>query len=312
MRRIHDDEVFVDVDVVRELVDAHFPAWAGLPISPIASEGTDHNIYRLGSDLAIRWPRRPSAIGQLAREARWLPTLASHLPLAVPEIVAVVNPNDQSIGYPQMWCPWGITRWIDGAPLGAHEADEAVAADLGHWVQALGTVRATRTPELEPRPGGRGAPLGTRDSQTRTAIDAIGDEFDATILHAIWDDARVAPPWDQPPRWVHGDLYPGNLLIKDGRIAAVIDFGCMGVGDPAVDAMVGWTAFGPDARAIFRRAGGFDDFTWRRGRGWALSWCAVYLPYYRTHDTVNIPEGVIVARRALGRIIDDYRTPWCY
>ncbi|MEU1051447.1 aminoglycoside phosphotransferase family protein [Streptomyces sp. NPDC005876] len=252
----------IDTALVRHLVDTQFPRWAGLPLTPVDPAGSDHVIHRLGEELSVRLPRHPGAVGQAAKELRWLPRLAPHLPLAVPEPVAVGEPG---LGYP--W-PWAVSRWLDGevATVEALAGSAAAAGELARFLTAL-----QGCPPAAPHPDLTGRPLSDRDRATRAAIAGTAGVFDAAAATALWDAALAAPGWDRPPVWFHGDFHTGNLLTAGGRLGAVIDFGELGVGDPARDLMIAFTLMSPGSRAVFRETLGVDDATWLRGRGWALA-----------------------------------------
>ncbi|MFF7339895.1 aminoglycoside phosphotransferase family protein [Streptomyces sp. NPDC008163] len=260
------DRPAIDTPLVRRLVDSQFPQWAGLPLERLAQAGSDHVIHRLGRDLSVRLPRHAGAIGQARKELTWLPRLAPHLPLAVPEPVAVGEPG---LGYP--W-PWAVTRWLDGEPatVEALEDSEETAVALAGFLTALQRFEADGLP-LTPGIDRTADSLHSRDHATRAAISALDGVFDAGAMTKLWDAALEAPAWDRPPVWVHGDFHTGNLLTRDGRLSAVIDFGGFGLGDPACDLMIAHTLLSADSRAAFRAALGPDDATWTRGRGWALA-----------------------------------------
>jgi aminoglycoside phosphotransferase (APT) family kinase protein len=173
--------------------------------------------------------------------------------------------------------PWSVYRWLDGAnPVaGAVQKPRALAADLAAFVTALRGIETRGGP-----PNHRGVPLAERDTPTRDALARLTGRIDTTAVTALWEEALRAPGHTQPPAWAHGDLMPGNVLVQDGRLTAVIDFGCVGVGDPAVDLIVAWNLLPASARAAFREAVGADDAEWARGRGWALSISLIQLPYY--------------------------------
>ncbi len=258
--------------LVRRLVDTQFPEWAGLPLTRLAPAGSDHVIHRLGDELSVRLPRHAGAIGQAAKEAEWLPRLAPHLPLAIPVPVAVGEPG---FGYP--W-PWAVSRWLDGevatveALSGSHEAAVELAGFLTALHRFAGPTDVT------------GRPLATRDTATRAAIGQVGAVFDGAALTELWDAALAAPARSGPPVWCHGDFHTGNLLTTGGRLSAVIDFGELGVGDPACDLMIAFTLLSAGPRATFRAALGVDEATWTRGRGWAL---ATGLNAYVTYAAVD-------------------------
>jgi aminoglycoside phosphotransferase (APT) family kinase protein len=271
---VHADEVATDASLVRRLLATQLPHWADLTIERVPSAGTDNAIYRLGDDMAVRLPRTKWADGQVEREQRWLPRLAPHLPLAIPTQLAV---GVQGEGYP--W-KWAVYRWLEGDNA-THERIPDLgqaATDLARFIAALQRI----DPTGGPREGrSRGVPLADRDGPTRDAIAALHGVLDTDAVTSHWEEALRAPVWPGPVVWLHGDLNEGNLLARDGRLSAVVDFGTMAVGDPACDLMVAWTLLSADTREVFRAALPFDDATWMRGRGWALSWALIVLPYYK-------------------------------
>ena len=271
---MHADEVATDASLVRRLLATQLPQWADLAIERVPSAGTDNAIYRLGDDMAVRLPRIRSAIGQVEREQRWLPRLAPHLPLEIPTQIAMGIPGE---GYP--WT-WAVYRWLEGDNATRDRiADLGQAAmDLARFIAALQRI----DPTGGPREGrSRGVPLAERDGPTRDAIAALHGLVDTDAVTSAWEEALRAPAWPGPGVWLHGDLNEGNMLARAGRLSAVVDFGTMAIGDPACDLMVAWTLLSDDARDVFREALRFDDATWVRGRGWALSWALIVLPYYR-------------------------------
>ena len=272
---MHADEVATDASLVRRLLAGQFPDWSDLRIERVPSAGTDNAIYRLGDDMAVRLPRISWATGQVEREHRWLPRLAPHLPLGIPTPLAMGDPAE---GYP--W-RWSVYRWLDGENATADRLDLRQAAiDLARFIAALQRIDATGGP-LAGVERSRGVPLAARDAETRAAIAALRDTLDTNAATTEWKAALRAPAWPGRGVWLHGDLNEGNLLAQNGRLSAVIDFGTMAVGDPACDLMAAWTLFTAESRAVFRAALPFDDAAWSRGRGWALSWALIVLPYYR-------------------------------
>jgi aminoglycoside phosphotransferase (APT) family kinase protein len=238
-RKMHADEVDIDAPLVRRLIAAQFPRWAALPIEPIDSAGTDNAIYRLGRDMAARLPRVGSAARQLDKEHEWLPRLAPRLPFATPVPRARGGPGE---GYP--WS-WSVSAWLEGEDaMVARVGDPRQAAtDLARVVAALQRIDTAGGPPPGAHNFGRGVPLAQRDDPTREAIRALGGVIDGAAVTAAWDAALRAPAWRGPPVWIHGDLSAGNLLFVEGRLSAVIDFGGLGVGDPACDLMIAWTLF---------------------------------------------------------------------
>ena len=270
---MHVDEIGTDTALVRRLLAGQFPQWADLTIDLVESYGTDHDIYRLGDDLAARLPRIGWATKQAAKEAEWLPKLAPHLPLAVPVQLASGHPAE---GYP---FTWSVYEWLPGENAnGAIEDLEQAAVDLAAFVRALRQVDANGA---HPRPtGSRGGPLGELNEGVRASIVQLGDRIDGAATVRSWEESLNAPAWDGEEVWVHGDLLPGNLLAVDGRLSAVIDFGCLNVGDPACDLQPAWNVFAGESRARYRAELEVDDASWLRGRGWALFQAVVALPYY--------------------------------
>lgn len=293
---MHADEIETDAALVQRLLAEQFPQWAGLPVEPVVSSGTDHAIYRLGDRLAARLPRIWWATRQATLEAEWLPKLAPHLPLALPVPLAMGEPG---AGYPYHW---SVVEWLPGANAGGAAYDlEQAAVDLAAFVTAL---RRIPTAGAHARlPHSRGCPLAENDAQVRHAVAELGDRIDAAAALHCWDEALNAPPWNSAEVWVHGDLLPGNLLVVDGRLSAVIDFGSLNVGDPACDLQPAWNLFAGASRQRFRAALAVDDAAWLRGRGWVLYQAVVALPYY--WDTN--PGMVRQASHALAQVLADSR-----
>lgn len=293
--RMHADEMAVSADLVRRLLVRQFPQWAALPLAPVESTGTDNAIFRLGDRLAMRIPRRASAAAQVAKECTWLPRLAPHLPLAVPAPLAQGEPDEE---YP--W-PWSITPWFAGEPPEPdHLGDPRQAGtDMARFIAALERIGTLGGPPPGDHNFRRGVLLAERDHTTRTAVRELDGQLDTAAVTAAWDTAVHAPAWPGPPRWIHGDLLPGNLLAAEGRICAVIDFGGLAVGDPACDLMVAWTLFSGESRQAFRTALPVDDATWERGRGWALSWALIFIPYYVNTN----PAAVRLAWRTVNEVL---------
>lgn len=300
--KIHADEVETDGSLVVRLIAAQFPQWAGLPVRPVPSGGTDNALYRLGDELAVRLPRIHWAVGQVEKEQQWLPRLAPHLPLAIPVPLAVGQPDE---GYP--WS-WSVCRWLDGENAATERIRDLceAATDLARFVVALQRIDTTGGPPPGQHNFLRGVPLSARDAEARAALSALSsltDEVDSGAATEAWEAALRVPEWHDPPVWIHGDLQPGNLLAVRGRLSAVIDFGGLGIGDPACDLMVAWSLFSGKSRQVFRDALPVDDATWARGRGWALLIGLLALPYYLKTS----PPMVRYARRLLTETLADYQ-----
>ena len=263
-------EVDIDAGLVRRLLAAQFPHWAGLPVRAMPGAGWDNVIYRLGADLAVRLPRRLIGAEQVSKQHRWLPVLAGRLPLAIPVVAGQGVPGE---GYP--W-RWSITSWLPGQIAGHCPGIDLLtaAARLAGFIAALRAVDLAGGPVSEFR-----RDLASRDRLVTGAIEALDDAPHRAAVIRAWRRALAAPAWDGPPVWMHGDLHPANLLATNGQLSGVLDFGLLGVGDPAVDLMVAWTFLSAPARHAFRTALPADDATWERGRGWALDLglrCAAY------------------------------------
>jgi aminoglycoside phosphotransferase (APT) family kinase protein len=289
---MHRDEVTVDEAGVRRLLAAAFPDWADLPLKAVEPRGTDNWLYRLGGELVVRLPCRERTVATLVRERTWLPRLAGRLPLEIPLPLAAGKPG---AGFP---FTWSVYRWLEGEnAIVAPVTDLArAAADLAALLEALHRV----DPDDGPGPGEenffRGAPLVTFDPRVRADLARLRDEIDVEAATAVWEEGVRAPRPEGPPVWVHGDLDRRNLLTRQGRLAAVVDFGCLGVGDPACDVAVAWKVLSPETREIFRGAFSVDDATWARARGWALSQALGALAYYTPETN---PVLVAEARRWL-------------
>lgn len=291
---MHADEIHTDAALVHRLLTRQFPQWTGLPVTPVPSYGTDHDVYRLGWNLGVRLPRIGWAGGQAAKEAEWLPRLAPHLPLAVPTPVALGRPDH---AYPFIWA---VHEWLPGENANGTLRDlEPAAVELAGFIRALRGVDTTGAP---PRlPGTRGGPLAERDEHVRRAIAELSGRIDGAAALRSWEQSLAAPGWDGAEVWGHGDLLPGNLLVLDGRLSAVIDFGGLNVGDPACDLQPAWNLFPGDIRRAFLAELEGDDAMRLRGRGWALSQALIALPYYWETN----PGIVTQATRALNLVLAD-------
>jgi len=285
---LHTDELAIDLSLVRDLVDRALPTRAALQLSRLASSGSSNALFRLGDELLVRLPRQPGGSSTIDKEARWVPEIGPLLPVPVPDVVAIGEP---AFGYPERW---SVVRWLHGdvppavglkTPVAPSRG--SLARELADVIAALGRIDvpqdALRDPALR---WYRGEPLATRDAETRGHIEACraipGLALDLDATRQVWEDAMTLPGVDRPapPRWYHGDLLAENLLVRDGRLAAVLDFGGLGVGDPTVDLIAGWEVLDASAREVFRTSLGLDEATWLRGRAWALSIAVMTLPYY--------------------------------
>ncbi len=295
---MHADEFAIDIDLVHSLLAAQHPQWAHLPLRAVTSAGTDNALFRLGETMVVRMPRIAAAAPLIEKEWRHLPSFSA-LPLQVPEPLAIGAPG---CGF--AW-PWSVYRWLEGDPVSTQcvAQSEQAAQALAGFILALRKIEIRGAPLSGAQNNGRGVPLGRRNHLTLTAIDTLSDEFDAREILGAWRACCAAPPWTAQPVWLHGDIHAGNLLARDNRITAVIDFGLCGVGDPACDLMVAWSLFEGNARRSFRDALGDDEPTWVRGQGWALSVALIALAYYRASNQTLSD----MSRRAINAVLTDFR-----
>jgi aminoglycoside phosphotransferase (APT) family kinase protein len=251
-------------------------------------------MYRLGDDMAIRLPRVPEAggLGPIL-EHGVLPRLARFLPVPVPELIGLGRPMAD---YP---CSWGVMSWIDGetAVEGRLAEPGLLASDLAEFLKALWKVDLA-----DGIPASGGLPLATRHEFTLDAIEQLQGLIDTDTARSIWDDALQLPPWSGPDTWIHGDLMPGNVLTRNGRLAAVIDFDSAGLGDPSRDLIIAWMLLPAHVRPAFHRAVGVDDAAWLRGRARALSIALGHLDYYKDLNAVMADN----ARYTIREVFDDY------
>ncbi|MDJ0533892.1 MAG: aminoglycoside phosphotransferase family protein [Xenococcaceae cyanobacterium MO_207.B15] len=279
---------------MRHLLTSQFPQWANLAIKPVLSAGTDNAIFRLGHDMSVRLPRIDWAQAQVDKEHEWMPRLAPHLPLAIPLPLAKGEPDEK---YPYNW---SVYKWLKGENASIEQLLDPcqTAIELAQFITALQQID-TRGGPLAEEHNLRGVPLKTRDKVTRESIATLKDTIDTNAAFAVWEEALQALEWNNKPVWFHGDLLIGNLLFERGRLSAVIDFGGLGVGDPACDLMIAWSLFSGESRKVFRESLKVDDATWARGRGQALSQAVIFIPYYLNTN----PIGVGYARKMIKEIL---------
>lgn len=286
----------IDAALVGRLVAGQFPRWAHLPVRPVAVSGWDNRTFRLGDEMSVRLPSAERYVAQVTKEHRWLPRLAPHLPLSIPMPLAMGEPTSE---YP--W-PWSVYRWLSGTTAAVDRISDLsrFGTDLGEFLVALRGI----DPTSGPRPGHRQilrvGRLQTQDTEMRRAIDLVKNEIDASLALDVWNAALDAPE-HRTPTWIHGDLTPNNLLVDDGRLAAVIDFGCSGVGDPAIDLEIAWGEFG-ECRDAFRANAQVDDATWARARGWKL-WGSVRGLAEGLRTDADWVEG---SRRVIEEVLNDH------
>lgn len=284
--KLHDDEVDIDAALVERLLAAQFPRWAGLPVRVVERSGTDNVTFRVGDELAVRLPRTARNQGQVEQDLTWMPRLAPYVSLPIPEPLELGQPTED---YP---FSWGVYRWLPGAPFDAGSIDRVRAArDLAGFVRTLRAVDTTGAPLPDGDPFSRGTPLAPRDGLFREALDQLKEHFDVGRVTAAWEESLAADTWDGPPRWIHGDLMSGNLLVADGKLSAVIDFATARAADPAGDVLPAWWLFEGESRQAYRVALEVDEATWLRARGWALSLEIIAIPYYLDRRPGTLADG---------------------
>jgi len=287
----------IDATLVKQLIRAQFPQWAELPVAPVENGGWDNRTFRLGDSLSVRLPSALPYVVQVEKEHRWLPVLGPHLPLPIPVPLGLGAPG---AGYP--W-PWSIYGWLDGKPASAAPVGDLdrFAADLAHFLVALRSIDARNGPVAGSHNFHRGGSLMVYDTETRGSIARLADMIDVTLAREVWETA-LTTSWQGPAAWVHGDVAETNLLVKEGRLSAVVDFGCAGVGDPSCDLVIAWTFLDPASREEFRAAVALDPATWKRARGWAIWKALITLVQLRDTD----PNQAKKARQIIHDIVDDH------
>lgn len=260
-----DNNGLIDADLVHRLVASQFPQWAHLSIKPVKQSGWDNRTFHLGEAMLVRLPSAACYSPQAQKEFYWLPKLAPHLPVSIPHPLALGTPNKE---YP--W-HWSIYQWLEGETLTSEQGTDLcqVARDLAQFLVALRQIDSTEGPVAGPHNFYRGGALALYDAQTQEAIALLGAMIDTKAVTAVWKRA-LSSSWEGSPVWVHGDVAVGNVLVKERRLTAVIDFGCMGTGDPACDGAIAWTFFKGESRKTFFNELFFDNATVDRARGWAL------------------------------------------
>jgi len=288
--------VVIDDTLARRLVSTQFPQWADLPVQPVTPGGWDNRTFRLGEHLTMRLPSAAAYAAQVEKEHRWLSRLAPSLPLPIPAPVAVGAPAH---GYP--WT-WSIYRWLDGDAAAPERIADLrdFARGLARFLNVLHHIDPSGGPPPGPHNFYRGGPLTTYDSETRHAITVLRGRIDVNAATEVWE-AALATSWHGSPVWVHGDISAGNLLVRDGRLSAVIDFGQLGIGDPACDLSIAWTLFEGKSRENFRAMLAFDAGTWSRGRGWTLWKALIVAAGLANTNAVEVAQ----SRRVLDEVLSD-------
>lgn len=304
MTRMHDDEIEVDEGLVRLLLGTLSPAYDDLPLRRLGASGSTNALFRLGDGLLVRVPRQPGGTETIEKEKRWLPYVAAHLPVPVPEIVEVGEPG---FGYPERW---SVVRYVDGESPNLPSPHEAPRHDLAHDLAAVVTALRSLAVPVEARADPRlrwyrGDPLAAYDDDLRGWLEMCrsteGLDLDLDAVAEVWEATLAVPAAHEEvePRWYHGDLMAENLLVRGGRLASVLDFGGLAVGDPTVDLVVAWELLDPLARATFRESVGVTDDEWRVARGWALALGVMVFPYYWHTMPARCEQRLFMARQVI-------------
>ncbi|WP_436757612.1 aminoglycoside phosphotransferase family protein [Streptosporangium sp. V21-05] len=296
-----DGRAGIDAALVKRLVAAQFPRWSALPVTPVEVDGWDNRTYRLGDEMTVRLPTAAGYVPAVDKEDRWLPVLAPSLPVAVPVPLAKGVPGE---GYR---FTWSIRGWLDGETASLDRIGDLseFAVSVAGFVLALQRADATGGPPAGAHSFHRGASPAHYDDETRRSLAALDGRIDTTRASAVWDAALDAV-WSGPPVWFHGDIASGNLLVRDGKLAAVIDFGTSGVGDPACDLVIAWTMFSGESREAFRGAVGQEPAMWARARGWALWKALITLVEHIDGGTGKDERRAAVNRRVIDEVLADH------
>lgn len=257
--------VEINNELVSKLIKTQFPKWADLPIYSVEKSGHDNRTFHLGNEMTVRLPSRKEYAPQVEKELMWLPKLGQHLSLPISSPIASGKPAEN---YP---FPWSINKWIEGDTVTYDNVKDLnqFAVDLAKFLKEFQEIDATNGPIAGEHNFFRGGSLNVYNEETQNALINLKDIFEVEKLSKIWADA-LQSEWEQDPVWVHGDVAVGNLLVRDGKLCGVIDFGILGVGDPACDYVMAWTFFDKESREIFRNTLECDENTWNRAKGWAL------------------------------------------
>lgn len=285
----------INTSLVTQLVASQFPQWAHLPISPVKNSGWDNRTYHLGRNMSVRLPSGKHYANAVDKEQLWLPILAPQLPIPISEPMGLGQPDG---AYP--W-PWSIYRWQKGEIATRDNLNDLgeFATDLADFLLALQAIDPTAGPTRKLR----GGSLELWRNQAEEGLTALSGKIDAKAAAEIWDQAITAP-FETEPVWYHGDVAAGNLLVHNGKLNSVIDFGGLGVGDPACDMVIAWTLLEPSSRVLFRERLAVSDAIWNRGRGWAL-WKAMIV-------VANIIETNAIeaasSQYAIDQLVQDHTT----
>lgn len=255
----------INVELVKELIKEQYPKWGDLEIRPVEKSGHDNRTFHLGDDMSVRLPSRYEYASQIEKESTWLPKLKPYISFKIPSPIAKGSPSEL---YP---FPWTVNNWIEGDAIKHDNVNDLnkLSVDIAKFLKELQAVDVTGGPIAGVHNFYRGGDLAVYDKETRDALENLKEVFPTNILESIWNTS-LQSRWESKPVWVHGDVAVGNLLVKNGELYSVIDFGVLGVGDPSCDYVMAWTFFKNESRDIFKSELKCDEDTWNRARGWAL------------------------------------------
>ncbi|WP_445479755.1 aminoglycoside phosphotransferase family protein [Lysinibacillus irui] len=289
----------INVELVQNLIKEQFPEWSNLEIKPVKNSGHDNRTFHLGENMSVRLPSAEGYVPQVEKEHKWLPVLSKHLSLPISIPLAKGKPSKD---YPY---PWSIYKWLEGETVARENIVDLnqFAKDLGGFLVELQSIDASEGPSAGIHNFYRGGDLAVYDEQSKNAIENNKKFFNEYLLKEIWE-LSLDSKWVGEPVWLHGDVAPGNILVKDGKLYAIIDFGILGVGDPSCDAAMAWTFFDDNSRKVFKTALKMDEGTWNRARGWAL-WKALI-----TYDGNKNSNKIIAdeSSKIIKIIIDEYKS----
>jgi aminoglycoside phosphotransferase (APT) family kinase protein len=294
---MHADQLTITDEMVRALVDAQFPEWAELPVEHIESIGTVNAIFRIGGHLSARFPLQPddpqAVRAALEVEAAAARQLAAHTAFAVPRHVAVGEPG---AGYP---LPWSVQTWLSGNT--ASDDDSSTSVEFAHDLAGfIADVRGIDTKGRRFSGHGRGGEMRAHDVWMRECFARSDDLLDVDRLRAVWRRFRELPR-HAPDVMTHGDLIPGNVLVRADRLVGILDVGGLGPADPALDLVAAWHLLEAEPRAAIRADLRCDDLEWERGKAWAFEQAMGLVWYYATSN----PPMSRLGRRTLERVVTE-------